>query len=247
MEVMARHGMQPMAYAKNWRRIFFALVLLLVLTGAVSVGAHQKTFAPSSYAPPGYRLAWADEFNGNAYAADRWRPRTGTRLWSRQLLENIAVGGGILSLKGDRTLDATVNYSGAGLISRQAFGPGYYEARLKVPVGAGWHTSFWMMAGWSRSETGEELPVQEVDVIENDSLKPTRYYATVHRWKPEPHLALRGEAIHSLDLSKDFHVFGCEITSDLATFSLDGRVERTYEMASIPQSDVHIWLSMIAA
>lgn len=103
------------------------------------------------------------------------------------------------------------------------------------------------MAVRRTSGTGVELPVQEIDVVENDSANPTRYEATVHRWKLEPHIILRGKVIRTPDLSKAFHVFGCEVTSDLATFSFDGRVVRTFDMRVAPQGDMNLWLSVIAA
>lgn len=236
-----------MANATICMRTSFVLAPLLALTGVACPAATQQAFAPVPSAPLGYQLAWSDEFNGSSVAADQWRPRTDTKMWSRQRPENVSVGGGVLRLRVDRSLDSEVGYSGAGLISRRSFRYGYYEARLRVPEGAGWHTSFWLMAEPGKSEAGAGLPVQEIDVVESDSVKPTRYDATVHRWKPEPHMVLSGKAIKTPDLSKDFHVFGCELTADLATFSFDGQVVRTYDIRSISQGDMHIWLSVIAA
>ena len=228
-------------------RSCFAPVALVSLMGVVCPAAVQETLAPVADAPPGYRLAWSDEFNGSSVDAHRWRPRIDTKMGSRQRPENISVGGGVLLLRVDRNPGASAGYSGAGLISRESFRYGYYEARLRVPDVPGWHTSFWMMSEKRKSVKGYELSVQEIDVMENDSGEPTRYYATVHRWKPEPHFVLRRKAIPVPDLSRDFHVFGCELTSDLAIFRFNGRVVRTYDMRSIAQSHVNIWVSVIAS
>jgi beta-glucanase (GH16 family) len=38
-----------------------------------------------------------------------------------------------------------LHYTAGGVISKKTFKYGYYEARFRVPPGAGWHTSFWMM------------------------------------------------------------------------------------------------------
>src|SRR5581483_590648 len=35
-------------------------------------------------------------------------------------------------------------HTGGGIISRRTFGYGYYEARLRIAAGSGWHSSFWM-------------------------------------------------------------------------------------------------------
>jgi len=37
------------------------------------------------------------------------------------------------------------HYTGGGIISKQTFKYWYFEARFKVPAGAGWHNSFWTM------------------------------------------------------------------------------------------------------
>src|SRR4051794_20837872 len=91
-----------------------------------------------------WQLTFADEFNGSSIDAAKWNFRTGPRMWSEQRAANVSVRDGMLrlSLKKERAGD--LDYTAGGLISKQAFRYGYYEARIKMPKGRGWHTSFWM-------------------------------------------------------------------------------------------------------
>lgn len=200
---------------------------------------------PASAAPtPGHRLVWQDEFGGNTLDADRWQYRTDTRYWSTQLPANVSVSGGLLHLHLKKENLGTIQYTAGGVISRELFRYGYYEARMKVPPGSGWHTSFWMMK-YNRPAT--DTVAIELDVIENDSVTPLKYGVNVHRHLPTPHLTFGNKFITTPSLSADFHIFGCEFTPTTIRYYFDGALVQTVDATLLPHNDMNIWLTSIAS
>lgn len=196
--------------------------------------------------PSGYTLAWSDEFDADKLDLTRWVFRTDSKHWSTQSAANVSVRDGklILTLKKE-SLNGK-DYTGAGVISRETFGHGYYEARLKVPAGAGWHTSFWMMKHDGAGGTGTTQAAQELDVCEQDSVNAHRYSVNVHRWNPAPHQAFGYKEIDTPDLSADFHVFGCEFTGETVRYFFDGKLVRTIDASPFTHGDQQVWLTSIA-
>ena len=129
----------------------------------------------------GYKLVWHDEFDGKAVNTKEWNYRTGERFWSTQRPENVSVADGKLRIALKKEKFGTTEYMAGGVITKREFKYGYYEARLKMPRGKGWHTSFWMM------RNGEvETRDQEFDVCEQDWINPNEYSTNVHGYKPKP-------------------------------------------------------------
>jgi beta-glucanase (GH16 family) len=195
----------------------------------------------------GYRLVWSDEFEGSSLDTSKWDFRCDSKMWSRQKPSNISVRDGKLILALKKEKDGKMEYTGGGVISKRSFLYGYYEARLKVPPGAGWHTSFWMMKHDGKGGTGSSESRQELDVCENDSVNPCLYGVNVHRWNPKPHLSIGHKTIPSPDLSKDFHIFGCEFTPEQVTYFLDGKAVQTVPATEFPHGEQNIWLTSIAS
>ncbi|MCX7010552.1 MAG: glycoside hydrolase family 16 protein [Kiritimatiellaeota bacterium] len=138
-------------------------------------------------------------------------------------------------------------YTGAGLISKQAFKYGYYEARFKVPPGAGWHTSFWMMRHAAFAGADGDKPRQELDVCENDSINPLGYGVNTHQWIPKPHKSFGNKHVKTPDLAKDFHVWGCEFTPEAVKYFFEGKLVQTVDATQFPHGEQHIWLTTIAS
>jgi beta-glucanase (GH16 family) len=194
-----------------------------------------------------YTLVWSDEFDGSKLDLTRWVYRTDSKHGSTQLPVNVTVFDGMLHLalkKGKVGDDA---YTGAGVISRESFMHGYYEARMKVPLVAGWHSSFWMMKHDGSGGTSPVLATQELDVLENDSVDPYSYPVNVHIWNPGPHRSLGKKRIATPDLSEGFHVFGCEFTAAAVKYYLDGQLVQTVDAASWVHGDQHVWLTSITS
>jgi beta-glucanase (GH16 family) len=200
---------------------------------------------PASAAPtPGHRLVWQDDFAGSTLDTARWQYRTDTRFWSTQLPANVSVSNGLLHLHLKKENLGTIQYTAGGVISRELFRYGYYEARMKVPPGSGWHTSFWMMK-YNRPAT--DTVAIELDVIENDSVDPLEYGVNVHRHLPAPHITFGNKFITTPSLNADFHIFGCEFTPATIRYYFDGNLVQTVDATLLPHDDMNIWLTSVAA
>jgi len=223
-------------------KLLFSLAVALV-GAACFAQTHPVPEAPL----PDYQLAWSDEFDGSALDTNKWDFRTDNRMWSRQKPGNVSVRDGCLVLSAKKEEADDLHYTGAGIISKQVFRYGYYEARFKVPPGAGWHTSFWMMKHNGQGGTGPSESAQELDVCENDSVHLDSYGVNIHKWNPQPHIQVGTKRIQTPDLSKDFHVFGCEFTPTAVRYFFDGRQVQAVDVTGFAHGDQNIWLTTIAS
>lgn len=195
--------------------------------------------------PAGYQLVWSDEFNGTTLDLNKWHYRTGEKLESAQKPENVSVSDGLLRIALKKEKSGKAHYTAGGVISRQSFKYGYYEARFRCPKGAGWHTSFWTSAG----------KAQEIDICEQDSANNRSYSAGVIDWSGKSGKKLFGfgrkhfrsprEAVP--DFAADFHVWGCEFTPSSVTFYLDGKVTHHTDATKFPHGDHNVWLTCLGA
>lgn len=225
--------------------MFISLLLQLFLIVGVGSGSVQKPVS-QSVTPlsvdgklKGYSLSWHDEFDGNSVNKSEWNFRTGERFWSTQRAENVSVADGKLKLSLRKERFQGSEYTAGGLISKRGFRHGYYEARIKMPRGMGWHTSFWMM----RNDDSRKL---ELDACEQDSIAPSGYTTNVHTFVPV-HNAFGAKRIATPDLSSDFHVWGCEFTPTTVSYYFDGRLVDTRSLEKVEPDDLNIWLTAIAA
>lgn len=238
--------------------VWVLYVALLAVLGAAPACSQAVEAEPAKAVAPfchdeavrHYKLTWSDEFDGTALDAAKWDYRTGPRIWSDQLPENVSVSGGMLHLALKKQESGGRHYTAGGIISKQTFHYGYYEARFKVPAGAGWHTSFWMVnAHPAKDAAGHGVEShQEIDVCENDSVRLTDYGINLHRW-PQ-HKALGHKTVETPNLAEDFHVWGCLFTPAALRFYFDGKHVHSIDLKEhkdMPQTVHNIWLTAIAA
>ncbi|WP_159083997.1 glycoside hydrolase family 16 protein [Saccharobesus litoralis] len=235
----------------------------------------------------GYKLTWSDEFNGTEVDENRWHYRVDCKHWSQQKPENNKVYGGLYRTilkketvscpnnrwlqpgqsKGDKPA-GVVQYTAGGIISNDEFRYGYYEARLKTPVGAGWHSSFWMMRNLTKGQDASSLAQNpltrkdvtsqiELDPFENDSIDPKHFQIDAHQWKPEPGTEDPGRTQNKVGtkqvyfkddtLLTDFHVIGMEFTETTLRYFFDGKLmkETSFAADRYKHNDVSIWLTVI--
>lgn len=223
---------------------------ILISLGVLAVswsGSAAEPNAVMTLPPPGYKLIWSDEFNGSVLDTNKWVYRTDSKHWSTQLPANVSVRDGKLVLAVKKEDAGGKHYSGAGVISKAAFKYGYYESRFKVPAGAGWHTSFWMMLHNGDGGTGPAAAAQELDVCENDSVSLTNYGVNVHKWNPPPHTSQGHKTVPTPDLAADFHVFGCEFAPATVKYYFEGKLVQTVAVTNFAHGDQHVWLTTIAS
>ena len=192
----------------------------------------------------GYQLSWGDEFDGNALDMSKWDYRTDSKMWSTQLPANVSVSDGTLNLALKKESAGGKSYTGGGIISKQTFTYGYYEARFKVPPGSGWHTSFWTMKSDGKGGT-KPMGTQEIDICEQDSVKLTNYSAGVIAWGNKGR-GIGRKYVKTPDLNADFHVWGCEYTPETVKFFFDGQLTHQADATTFKQGPQNIWLTCIA-
>lgn len=193
---------------------------------------------------PDHAFVWGDEFDGAKLDEARWNHRTGDRFLSTHRKENVAVKDGQLVLTGLKDGQGKTPYTCGGVISKRLFRYGYYEARFKVPAGAGWHTSFWAMRNWAKAADGPNL---ELDICENESSRPNSYGVNTHQWIPGPHKGAGHKVVKTPSLAADFHVWGCEFTPERIRFFFEGQVVQELDANQSQHGDMHVWLTLIAA
>lgn len=187
-----------------------------------------------------YTLAWHDEFDGAALNLEEWRIRTGTRYASKNLAANVRVEGGCLKLDVKREAAGDSEYTSGGVISKREFQYGYYEARFRVPKGAGWHTSFWMM----KNSSGQAGNRQEIDVCEQDSKDLKSYGMNLHTHFPG-HKQRFKKRVPTPDLAADFHVWGCEFTPTEVRGYFDGKPVGVVPVEGFAHDLMSIWLTVV--
>lgn len=202
--------------------------------------------------PTGYKLVWSEEFDGANLDTNKWFYRLDSNWNSTQQAQNVAVQDGKLRIALKQEQARKKNYTGGGIISKRNFGYGYYEARFKVPATLGWHTSFWMSSydEQNPNKVGG-LGLQEMDVCEHDSWKHDSYTRALHLRKPK----VKGNApsvpgwkrIQTPDLTKDFHVWGCEFTPTNVIYFFDGKEIQNWDVSAYQTGEQRIWLTSIAA
>ncbi len=192
-----------------------------------------------------YSLAFSDEFNQTKLDTSVWDYRTDSKHWSTQLAENVTLSDGFLHLNLKKEDANGKDYTGAGLISKIAFQHGYYEARLKVPPGAGWHTSFWLMHHNGSGGTNTDDATVEIDILEHDSKNQGGYHANIHRWQGE-HIHF-GSPLIPASLAEDFQILAAEYAEDTVYCYLNGQKVWEKEITDVPQGPIHIWLTSIAS
>ena len=199
--------------------------------------------------PEGYTLVWSDEFDGDALDLTKWVYRTDSKHWSTQTPENVTVSNGMLLLRVKKESLRGKAYTGAGVISSQLFKYGYYESRFRVPPGAGWHTSFWLMKHNAKGGTGIEVARQEIDICEQDSVDPFSYTVNLHDWEGghENHKSYGHKRIKTEDLSASFHVWGCEFTAQHIRYYVDGNLVQEQDATRQNHGEHNIWLTTIAS
>ncbi len=208
---------------------------------------------PSALPPPGYKLVFEDDFNGDKLDLAKWGYRVESKRFSAQRPENISVHDGALWIELKKQEIQGKPFSGGGVISRQDFVYAYYESMFKVPKAEGWHTSFWTMHYRHPDSKQPQRPrLMELDICEQDGGDPHLYSFGIVNQYPD---TTRGQNMWNAgrwviedgpDMSAEFHTWGCEITPDVIRFYFDGRLAREHSSKGFDHDPNNVWLSSIA-
>lgn len=161
------------------------ILALLLQLGATNFGVDAPLERPADA-----RLVWADEFEGSALDARRWRHDTSRNKqgWynnERQYYgpDNAQVAGGRLVITAERRArKEKADWGGQAYSSaridtkgRQSWTGGFFEVRANIPCGRGTWPAIWMLPDSGRWPDGGEI-----DIMEHVGFDPTRVHATLH-------------------------------------------------------------------
>lgn len=223
------------------RTLAFAAVSLLAL--------------PAASRAQGWRLVWADEFEGargGAVDARKWTEETGGAGWGNRELQFYTAGAKNAHLDGRGSLVIRAaaeslpesfkcwygpcRYTSARLITKGKFSQTYgrYEARLRVPSGQGLWPAFWLLgadiasAGWPACG--------EIDVMENIGREPPTVHGTVHGpgYSGANGLGASYELPAGRRFADDFHTFAVEWEPNVIRWYADGRHYHTLTPDRLP-------------
>jgi beta-glucanase (GH16 family) len=194
-----------------------------------------------------WKLVWQDEFEGAKGTLPdpaKWvfDIGTGTNGWGNAELEYYTNKASNAALDGDGHLVITArkeSYSGSSYTSARINTKGLFEqkngrfeARIKMPRGAGLWPAFWMLgsnyatAGWPQCG--------EIDIMEYRGQEPSIVHGTVHGPGYSGGNGITKSFSYSNDrFDTDYHVFAVEWTENNIGFYVDGTLYNTVTPAKV--------------
>jgi len=212
-------------------RLIFVILSAILFCGC-QVSGPQGCKVILEY--PGYKLVFADEFEGTKIDSSSWTHEVGDQWYNQEQqaytdrLVNSYVKDGdlvIVALKesyhGKEFTSARIRSKG-----KRDFLYGRIEARIKLPRGGGMWPAFWMMptddvyGGWAASG--------EIDILEAKNV-PMEIRGNLHFGGGHPNNARSGSSAYSdgSDFSQDYHVYAIEWESKEIRWYCDGNHYKT--------------------
>lgn len=174
----------------------------------------------------GYKLVWNDEFSGSELDILDWNYETHEKGWVNNELQEYIKSESTVYLKDGNLVIKPVqtgNGYASGRVNTQGkhdFKYGRFEARCKVPAGAGYLPAFWMMP------TDENLYGQwprcgEIDIMEVMGQNTKKAYTTIHYGNP--HKENQGTLeLAEGDFHDQFHTYAIDWEPGKITWYIDG-------------------------
>ena len=189
--------------------------------------------APKSY--KGYRLKWADEFNGPSLNLKNWTFENGDGCpticgWGNNELEyyrpeNTSFKNGKMTIEAKKEDYGNKNFTSSKMVTRdkKVFKFGRIDFRAKLPQGQGIWPAFWMLP--QHSVFGKWPQSGEIDIMEMIGKEPSKNYGTLH-FGPGPESTQLGKNIGlPTGIFNDaFHIFSLEWSENEIKWFLDGKL-----------------------
>ena len=226
-----------------------SLFITLLIYALGQSGLHAQSTQSNTTAPEGYNLAWEDEFEGSELNKKVWQYRTGKSGHSYQRPENISVEDGNLRINLKKENYQGMKYTGGGIITQRAVRYGYFEVRVKLDCGYGWHEAFWTT--WTddlnQKKPQHQYPERlEIDCFEHYTTHENHQFSYgAIQWAPVHGNVNRDFETTKEDL-KEYNVFGFEYTPDYLNYFFNGKLLKTVDIRRILHHDQFVWLSCIA-
>jgi beta-glucanase (GH16 family) len=211
------------------KRISYIILLgILYLTSCASSGTKPGATPTYVWNSKGWKLAWADEFNGKSIDPKNWVFDKGGSGWGNAEMEyytdrpeNARVENGLLIIEARKEQYQGLPYTSARMVTRKMreFQYGHIEARMKLPYGQGIWPAFWLLGGNAAWPAGGEI-----DILEFIGKTPDTVYQTVHG---PGYSGARGIGSHFVmtadTLKNDFHIFAVDWAENEIHWSVDGQ------------------------
>lgn len=191
---------------------------------------------PDIATPAGYRLVWQEEFNDagpSLPSADKWWYETGDGGWGNNEKQDYVAGqygGEKLAEVSNGTLKIIAKKIASKVRSvrmntNESWTYGYFEARLKLPVGKGTWPAFWMMpknfTAWPADG--------EIDIMEEVGYHPNYVSSSIHCTAYNHSIGTqKTDEILIPTAQTEFHTYALEWTEDFLKFYFDGNLHFTF-------------------
>ena len=173
-----------------------------------------------------WNLVWSDEFNSDTIDITNWKFETGngSNGWGNSELEcytsrpeNAKTLDGSLLIISRKESYGGYNYTSSRMKTQglRSFTYGKLEARIKIPVGQGLWTAFWIL-GQNISQVGWPQ-CGEVDIMEHVN-EENKNYGTMH-WDNNGHSSYGGNVYCD---ESTFHTYSIEWDANAIRWFLDG-------------------------
>jgi len=187
--------------------------------------------------PPGWKLVWSDEFDGNSLDLSKWEFEVNAHGGGNNELQyyttnNARVANGFLVIEARKEHytgpGGTREYTSARIRTRGKgdWQYGRFDIRAKLPQGKGIWPAIWMLptdqryGGWPHSG--------EIDIMELLGQEPNKVYGTLHYSGPQGH-RYKGTnfVLRTGTFANDFHLFGFEWEPSAVRWYVDGALYQT--------------------
>lgn len=200
------------------------------------------TLLPDAQAepPPRYQLVFSDEFNGATTDLDKdWEFQNGPsgHILCSRWRENAVVTNGLVRLLNKKETRAGQEWTSASLWTKRQFQYGYFECRYRYGAATGLNNSFWIMTRGGTTNTPGRF---EIDI--NEGHLPDKVNMNIHNWSGKHWSKSKSWRATGHDLSKEFHVYALEWTTNELIWFFDGKEIRR-ETNSICHKPAPVWLS----
>lgn len=228
----------------------YCAVLLVV---GVSAGLGLVRTSPAADPPPtGWKLVWADEFDGKDVDRTKWDFDTGNGFynydanqwiagWGNGELQyytrepdNAFVADGMLHIRAVKESYQGCGYTSARLKTRKKDGGrlfdktyGRFEFRAKLPTGRGVWPALWMLP--QSEKYGGWAASGEIDVMEARGQEPNKVLGTLHygaSW-PANTQSSREFVFPKGETFADFHVYTLDWEPGEIRWAVDGQTYAT--------------------
>jgi beta-glucanase (GH16 family) len=219
------------------RRVFlFAVLLVTSCTG------NEHPGSLTDQTPPGWDLAWADEFDGPAIDRESWTPVVMPDPFNEELQyytdrvdgdsgANAWVSDGALVIEARREGFAHRRYTSARLNTKgkREFRYGRFEARIRQPGAVGLWPAFWLLGanidevGWPRCG--------EIDIMEGKGRLADWTSGAIHRgpdWAGN-RITVAEYRLPSGSFHDAYHVFAVEWSAERIQWFVDGNLYQTVD------------------